>query len=93
MSPTGLAPATTRERAEARRSAIAKLQVLERPPAIETDSIFDPRVCFGCGCTDDYGCDAGCWWIDVDQCSACEGKPREVTTLGHTLQRAIAENA
>lgn len=87
-------PDTTLERAEARNSAIEKLRTLKRPPAIEMPgSIFDPRVCYGCGCTDDAACYPTCWWIDDDQCSSCAGKPRELDTLGHQLQRAIAENA
>jgi hypothetical protein len=77
----------------ARRNAIAKLAVLERPPAVQIDCIFDVRVCFGCGCTDDFGCSPGCWWIDVDQCSSCADVPRELELPGHHLQRAAAENA
>lgn len=83
----------TRAQAHARSSAIDKLDTLERPPADDTDSIFDLRVCFGCGCTDDHACWPPCWWIDVDQCSSCEVKPRRLDTLGHHLQRAAAENA
>jgi hypothetical protein len=30
------------------------------------------RTCRGCGCTDDYGCDGGCWWVADDLCSACQ---------------------
>ena len=50
--------------------------------ASETD-----HVCFGCGCTDSYGCDEGCEWIHllVDRagrrrglCSVCVTKARNV---------------
>lgn len=30
------------------------------------------RTCRGCGCTDDYGCDGGCWWVSADLCSECQ---------------------
>lgn len=32
-----------------------------------------PGVCVGCGCTDDFGCELGCEWIDADRvvCSVC----------------------
>ena len=29
------------------------------------------RACRECGCTDEYGCPDGCWWIGPDLCSAC----------------------
>jgi len=29
------------------------------------------RTCRECGCTDEYGCDGGCEWIEPDLCSAC----------------------
>lgn len=80
---------------EARWSAITKLDQLQRPPHItaELDAVFDVRICYGCGCTDDNACWPPCSWIDVDQCSACDGKPRHVELLGHHLQAAAAENA
>jgi hypothetical protein len=28
-------------------------------------------VCRMCGCTDVYGCDEGCYWIEDNLCSAC----------------------
>lgn len=29
--------------------------------------------CIGCGCTDEYGCEEGCSWVDEDHllCSSC----------------------
>lgn len=29
------------------------------------------RRCRECGCTDEYGCDGGCSWVEADLCSAC----------------------
>lgn len=30
-------------------------------------------ICRTCGCTDASGCVEGCWWIEPDLCSSCEG--------------------
>jgi len=30
-----------------------------------------PRACRVCGCTDEWGCDEGCEWVEWDLCSAC----------------------
>lgn len=30
-----------------------------------------PGVCRVCGCTDEYGCPEGCWWVEPDLCSSC----------------------
>ncbi len=32
-----------------------------------------PRTCRVCGCTDAYGCPEGCWWVEWDLCSSCQG--------------------
>lgn len=32
-----------------------------------------PGVCRVCGCTDEYGCDGGCYWVEPDLCSSCVG--------------------
>lgn len=29
------------------------------------------RACRVCGCTQNRACLGGCWWIDIDLCSAC----------------------
>lgn len=29
-----------------------------------------PGECFACHCTDEYGCDVGCSWVD-DSCTMC----------------------
>ena len=38
------------------------------------------RTCKGCGCTDDYGCDGGCWWVAEDLCSECQPTREETPT-------------
>jgi hypothetical protein len=34
---------------------------------------FKSGTCYGCGCTDEFGCDAGCGWVDAGHtmCSEC----------------------
>ncbi len=39
-------------------------------PLVDTDV----RTCRVCGCTDQYACDGGCWWVERDLCSACTNK-------------------
>lgn len=39
--------------------------------------ILGIAVCRICGCTDVYGCDQGCYWIDDNLCSAC------IAEVGH----------
>ncbi len=38
--------------------------------------MFLPRSCRVCGCTDEYGCDGGCGWVDgmQDLCTTCAGE-------------------
>jgi ASCH domain len=36
------------------------------------------RKCRVCGCTDEWGCDEGCEWVELDLCSACVAKQGEV---------------
>lgn len=33
------------------------------------------RQCRVCGCSNTFGCETGCWWVDWDLCSACEHTP------------------
>lgn len=48
----------------------------EHPCCPDGDSDDEPvRTCQGCGCTDDYGCEVGCWWVAADLCSACGPRP------------------
>lgn len=38
---------------------------------------LDEAFCALCGCTEDYACEGGCWWVEdplgemIDLCSAC----------------------
>jgi hypothetical protein len=32
------------------------------------------RACRVCGCTENHACPGGCYWVDVDLCSACREK-------------------
>ncbi|MCK9435726.1 MAG: hypothetical protein M0Q12_00795 [Synergistaceae bacterium] len=34
----------------------------------------DTPTCRVCGCTDNHACEGGCYWVEEDLCSACEGK-------------------
>lgn len=45
----------------------------DKPVALSIDShLLTPvRACLLCGCTDDHGCEPGCWWTDIDVCSSC----------------------
>jgi len=36
---------------------------------------FIIRACRVCGCTTKRPCQSGCYWIDADLCSRCEGPP------------------
>jgi hypothetical protein len=48
---------------------------------------FQSGVCFGCGCTDDYGCDAGCTWADHlhTMCSACVERAQRFLAWSKTM--------
>ncbi len=35
------------------------------------------RTCRVCGCTDRYGCESGCHWVEEDVCSACVGAAQQ----------------
>lgn len=43
----------------------------EQPHFLESD---DEPTCRACGCTDDFGCIEGCWWVEPDLCSRCAGE-------------------
>lgn len=32
------------------------------------------RACRVCGCTENHACPGGCYWVDIDLCSACREK-------------------
>lgn len=36
--------------------------------------LYGIRTCRECGCTEEYGCDGGCSWVEDDLCSACQDK-------------------
>jgi hypothetical protein len=36
------------------------------------------RACRVCGCTDEWGCAEGCWWVEADLCSSCVPTERGV---------------
>lgn len=43
----------------------------------ELEDGWDVPTCWICGCTDDWACDGGCWWVPDftgigDLCSTCE---------------------
>lgn len=31
-------------------------------------------ACRTCGCTNDWACEDGCWWVQADLCSSCLGE-------------------
>lgn len=37
-----------------------------------TRVVYCPGVCRECGCTEDTPCEGGCFWVEVDLCSACD---------------------
>jgi hypothetical protein len=67
---TGLAAAETAVRGLLADIADARL-LLRDPPQIPDLSVFGVRACRECGCTDEFGCDGGCWWVGPDLCSSC----------------------
>lgn len=46
----------------------------KKKDAALTGSEPDVRKCRVCGCTDDHACPGGCYWVEEDLCSQCEGK-------------------
>lgn len=40
-------------------------------------SLGDGRICRRCNCTTDRACEAGCWWVEPDLCSACRSQESE----------------
>jgi hypothetical protein len=47
--------------------------LLRRMTAEEAAALAAVRRCRACGCTDEYGCPEGCWWVAADLCSSCRG--------------------
>lgn len=48
--------------------AEAALAEIKDPPGV--------RRCRVCGCTDDYACPGGCYWVEEDLCSKCMDKAK-----------------
>jgi hypothetical protein len=48
-----------------RTAVLERLLVLMSPMA--------GGVCRVCGCTDEWGCPGGCYWVEPDLCSDCVG--------------------
>ncbi len=46
---------------------------------------LEVRSCRVCGCTDEYGCEEGCTWVEEDLCSACADTPAYSTQRGVTV--------
>lgn len=40
----------------------------------DVDVAAGSRRCRGCGCTDNFGCALGCWWLEDDLCNLCVGR-------------------
>lgn len=36
-------------------------------------AVAGERTCRVCGCTDAWGCPEGCYWVEDDLCSSCDG--------------------
>jgi hypothetical protein len=41
----------------------------------ECGTAEEVRACRVCGCTDEDGCEFGCWWVGPDLCSGCQNGP------------------
>lgn len=39
----------------------------------ELKAVLDEPACRVCGCTEFDPCEDGCWWVEGDLCSACQG--------------------
>lgn len=46
------------------------------------DNFTEPPVCRYCGCKDHLPCPEGCWWIEEDLCSSCEGLEPKGCAIG-----------
>lgn len=48
-------------------------EILDIPGLARAGAQVSPeRTCRVCGCTDEYGCDGGCEWVEDDLCSSCK---------------------
>ncbi len=54
-------------------------------------------VCIGCGCTDSFACEGGCYWVDVDRtagrglCSTCDERSRQPAPRRDTWARRMID--
>lgn len=48
------------------------------------------RRCRECGCTDHDACPGGCYWVEQDLCSQCQGKAKRSTTESQRARRRRA---
>lgn len=64
-----------------------KNEVCVQCPDIHTDKCetCKKRTCRVCGCTWDNACPGGCYWVEFDLCSACEGKELTSAKLTYTF--------
>lgn len=44
------------------------------------------RACRMCGCTDERACSDGCYWVEVDLCSACEERAEHDAALAEQME-------
>jgi hypothetical protein len=58
------------------------------------------QTCRQCGCTQERGCEVGCWWVTADMCSACVGSLAEAAepdgppepTLADRILRSVEQH-
>jgi hypothetical protein len=56
--------------AQTLEEVIAELRAAPPRPDLTALGI---RTCRVCGCTDNCGCEEGCYWVENDLCSSCIG--------------------
>lgn len=52
-------------------------QEVQENPELYT-AVTGETVCRVCGCTDTYGCDEGCYWVEEDLCSSCAENDHQI---------------
>lgn len=57
------------------RAELQQLELLQALAELEGQ-------CLSCGCTDEHGCDEGCWWVAPGLCSSCAGQASGPEELG-----------
>jgi len=51
------------------------------------------QTCRVCGCTNNYGCGEGCYWIEDNLCSACVGNSLEVLKETVCIESKLRDEA